>query len=64
MVHYHIRWSPNVALDWQAFDTRAEAEVNAKQLVRRGETYTIEEYDGLCSRCRTLRETALAVHAA
>jgi hypothetical protein len=49
--HYHIRWSGK-ALDWERFPTRAEAEASAKQLMRLGETYTIEEYDGACLRCQ------------
>jgi len=58
MTHYHIRWSGNVPLDWQRFDTPAEAVAGAKQLVRFGETYTIEEHDASCSRCRALRVKA------
>jgi hypothetical protein len=49
--HYHIRWSGKV-LDWEPFITLEEAEASAKQLTRLGETYTIEEYDGACARCR------------
>jgi hypothetical protein len=48
--HYHIRWS-NEALDWEPFKTRAEAESSAKQLMRFGESYTIEEFDSDCPRC-------------
>ena len=51
MPHYHIRWSTKEVLDWAAFPTRAEAEASAAQLVRRGETYTIEERDDTCPRC-------------
>jgi len=50
--HYHIRWSGRTALDWESFATRAEAEANANQLRRRGETYTIEEHNQSCPRCR------------
>jgi hypothetical protein len=53
--HYHIRWSGTAALDWDRFDTRVEAEASAEQLVRPRETYTIEEFDGTCPRCRTVR---------
>jgi hypothetical protein len=56
MTHYHIRWSGNVPLDWECFGTRAGAEASAKQLVRRGETYTIEKHDESCPRCRTAME--------
>jgi hypothetical protein len=52
MNHYHIRWSGKVLLDWQCFSTPAEATASAKQLVRRGETYIIEEHDEACPRCQ------------
>ena len=54
--HYHIRWSWRTALDWQCFNTRAEADARAKELVRREETYAIEEHDGACPRCRAAKE--------
>jgi len=50
--HYHIRWSRVVALDWECFSTFDEAETRAKELVRRDETYTIEERDEACPRCQ------------
>jgi hypothetical protein len=50
--HYHIRWSEKATLDWERFDTSAEAERNAKQLVRFNESYAIEECDGACPRCQ------------
>jgi hypothetical protein len=52
--HYHIRWSTNRSvefLDWEAFESRADAEASAAQLVRADETYTIEERDEDCPRC-------------
>jgi hypothetical protein len=52
MPHWHIRWSSKTELDWEAFDTRGEAEKSAAQLVRPGETYTIVESDGTCLRCQ------------
>ena len=51
MSHYHIRWSDRAVLDWEAFSSHAEAEASAKELVRSGETYIIEERDGDCPRC-------------
>ena len=53
MTHFHIRWSDS-KLDWEAFQTREEATARAKELVRRGETYVIEEVDGTCPRCKSL----------
>jgi hypothetical protein len=52
MTHYHIRWSGKVLLDWQRFSTPEEAKASAKQLVRQGETYIIEEHDETCPRCQ------------
>src|SRR5690348_11514516 len=49
--HFHIRWSGKNTLDWESFGSREEAEASAKQLVRQGETYTIEEYGLDCPRC-------------
>jgi uncharacterized paraquat-inducible protein A len=39
-------------LDWERFSERAEAEASARQLMRPGEAYTIEEHDGTCQRCQ------------
>ena len=52
--HYHIRWSGAAALDCDRFDSREEADASAAHVVRSGETYTIEELDGTCPRCRTV----------
>ncbi|HLJ22604.1 MAG TPA: hypothetical protein VKT71_00770 [Candidatus Acidoferrales bacterium] len=49
--HYHIRWSGIARLDWEPFRSIAEAEESARQLLREGETYSIEEMDGSCARC-------------
>jgi hypothetical protein len=49
-LHYNIRWS-SASLYWQRFNTHAEAKVRATQLMRPGETYTIEELDVDCPRC-------------
>jgi hypothetical protein len=50
--HYHIRWAQVPLLDWESFNTRAEAEAGAQLLARRTETYTIEEHGEGCQRCR------------
>jgi len=39
-------------LDYETFRTQEEAEASAEQLLRPNETYTIEERDGSCPRCR------------
>ena len=60
MTHYHIRWSGNVQLDWERFDTPAEAEAAAKQLLRHGETYTIEEHNDTVSAVPGCQESMIA----
>jgi len=57
MPHYHIRWS-NSKLDWEVFSTSDEAQAQAEQLVRVGESYVIEQVDGDCPRCSSLRNLA------
>lgn len=61
-LHYHIRWSGKTELDWEGFDTRANAEASAKYLVRPGETYIIEEHGQSCARCAALHSKT--AHAA
>jgi hypothetical protein len=56
--HYHIRWSGIARLDWEPFRSVAEAEESAKQLLREGETYSIEEKDASCSRCAKAKAAA------
>lgn len=55
MLHYHIRWSSKQLLDWEAHPSRADAEARANNLVRPGETYTIEEHNESCPRCWNLK---------
>src|SRR6516225_5826783 len=57
MPHYHIRWS-NEKLDWEAFSTPDEAQAQAGQLVRLGESYVIEQFDGDCPQCSSLHNLA------
>jgi hypothetical protein len=54
--HYHIRWhGGGGALDWETWSTRAAAEYSAQQMVRRGETYVIEEFGEACMTCAATR---------
>jgi hypothetical protein len=53
MSHHHIHWSGKDSLDWESFGSRTDAETRAGQLMRPGETYTIEERDESCPLCRT-----------
>jgi hypothetical protein len=57
MSHYHIRWSGKKVLDWERFGSEPEAEARAGELGRPFETYTIEEYDQACPRCRDVFES-------
>jgi hypothetical protein len=52
--HFHIRWSDG-ALDHEDFVSRKEADEAARHWVRRGETYSIEEFDDSCEQCAETR---------
>jgi hypothetical protein len=52
--HFHIRWSGE-KLDWEAFNTQAEAERQAKELMLPGESFAVEQFDGDCPRCGEIR---------
>ena len=52
--HYHIHWSSKKELDWESFDTPQEAESAAKQLVRPGESYSIEQFGDDCPWCQSV----------
>lgn len=59
-MHYHIRWSDS-KLDWERFSTRQEAERAAGQLVRPGETFTLEHVDDkTCTQCLKIGKRVLA----
>ena len=60
--HYHIRWSHSSGskLDWEAFPTRDDAERRAKELVRPGENFTIEHFDGGCAQCAATTRSSSA----
>jgi hypothetical protein len=51
-LHYHIRWSGESPLNLQSLATAEEAHSAAKQIVRSGESYSIEKFDGDCIQCR------------
>lgn len=54
--HYHIVWIDRT--DWERFGTLQEAESVAKKLIRRDETYRIEEFENdTCIKCRLRRES-------
>ena len=41
---FHIRWSRDGKLDWECHSSKAAAEASAKELVRPGESYSIESF--------------------
>jgi len=54
MAHHHIRWSSG-RLDWERFSTVEQAEKSARQLMRSGETFLVEEHDDVsCEQCLNL----------
>ena len=59
-IHYHICWAdpsgPNI--DWQVFDSPAEARASAENLARPGEAFTVEGFGDNCWRCAELITTA------
>ena len=50
--HYHICWSRVVPLNWECFNTHADAEASAELFILQGETYTIEEHGEECPQCK------------
>ena len=59
-LHYHIRWSDS-KVDWQAFRTSEDAEIDAEKLAKPGETYIIVEFENDCPHCGAIREHAQAM---
>lgn len=51
-VHFHIRWPEK--LDWERFESEAEAAARAEEIVRPDETYSIEPFNGDCPACGEL----------
>lgn len=56
--HFHIRWGSS-QLDWERFNSRDKAKQRAQEIVRRGETYSIEEFDSSCEHCKSWRAKLL-----
>jgi hypothetical protein len=56
--HFHIRWADVAKLDWESFSTHQEADARAREFLRTGEKYTIEEFTESCERCRPKTATA------
>jgi hypothetical protein len=46
--HFHIRWNEKNVLVWECFDTREEAEAQARELAAWNETFTIEAVSQEC----------------
>jgi hypothetical protein len=54
--HFHIHWINHDNSDWEPFDTRQDAHDRALELVRPGETFTIEECRAPCPVCEHLQK--------
>jgi hypothetical protein len=46
--HFHIQWAHTLRLDWQCFDTIADANTHALELSLPGETFRIVELSTDC----------------
>jgi hypothetical protein len=59
-VHYHIQWaSGSTSIDWKPFDSHVEAFSQARHLVRRHETFSIEKFDDACTVCSKFKLAAV-----
>jgi len=58
--HFHIRWFGKDSLDWQRFQTRQDAITLANEVVRPGETYSVEEHSSDCPFCHQYMMAATA----
>jgi hypothetical protein len=52
--HFHIHWSRKESLDWEGFDTHAEALVRALEIALPGEMFMIKEISATCPVCGSL----------
>ena len=48
--HFHIFWTRSERMDWECFDTRADAAMRAMELAQPGEAFSIEEILVQCPR--------------
>jgi hypothetical protein len=46
--HFHIHWSGKEHLDWECFNTRADATMRALELAQPGESFRIDEIFEQC----------------
>jgi hypothetical protein len=58
--HFHIHWSTTDQVDWQRFDTKAEADRRAVELVKPTESFTLEEFGANCPICERMRQSSQA----
>ena len=56
--HFHIRWilEDTSRTDWEAFESRDEADTMAKRLKTPSELYAIDEFYDSCEPCATFRQ--------
>lgn len=58
LVHFHIRWRREAQLDWECFETRAEATERAALIAQPDEEFSIEEISAKCPLRRAMVVTA------
>jgi hypothetical protein len=46
--HFHIHWCGKEEIDWECFDTHADAKMRALELAQPGEEFEIEEISVQC----------------
>jgi hypothetical protein len=49
--HFHIHWIRKKILDWEPFNTHADAQARAQELAGPNEIFTVEELSVKCPVC-------------
>ena len=56
--HFHIHWIKKKILDWEPFNTHADAQARAQELAGPNEIFTVEELSAKCHVCGTKAASA------
>ena len=56
--HFHIHWIKKKILDWEPFNTHADAQARAQELAGSNEIFTVEELSVKCPVCGGKAATA------
>jgi hypothetical protein len=56
--HFHIHWIKKKILDWEPFNTHADAQARAQELAGPNEIFTVEELSVKCPVCGGKAATA------